>query len=847
MSNILKGSFSLNKYVCMSLLGVFLLYPIFVSVSASASITLAQADSKQKDVADRLNQEGEKALAASQYAPALYKFQKALRIYTQINTPAGKASSISALGNIASVYFNLRQYSKAVESYSKLTEIMKELTEILELPSKDREAAKAAVNSLEKIITLFKKYIPILAKIESIPEKKGDNTDILTNDEVDLITTFLSEKDNFKDDLMKLKDEFLIIEELFKKYHVPEAKGMEASRIEFIAFEYIFNENFPKALENLQNSLKIYKRIGDPKAAGYTLHTIGTVYERLKKYPKALESFQKSLAIYREIGYREGEALNLSSIGNYYSTLNQPESAISFLKRSINIYEAIRKDNRLLTREQWKSYAKQIESPYRRLSELLLSQGRLLEAQKILEFLKIREIYSIDRENRAVIESAGIEYNPLENEIIKQHGNLVSLGEKYYNCESNPKCNDVQKRQLRSQLQALQQQFDKILADAEKTAKNRILQNSINGKDDFIKSYQNLVEAQPGTLLIYPFVTEDKIWLLWSSAGGVLGSTEVPKIGRVKLSKAVADYRNLLQTPTNDPAILLKLRQSGQQLYEWLIKPLEPALASKTIKHLIFSLDSITRYIPISALVGSDNQYLIEHYTVSTVLNASWTDTSDRLPKSPQLSSVLGLGVSLGFPPEFKALKNVESELKTIVKAPGDTTGLFSGEKFLNARFNQQTLADHLKGQNILHIATHAKFLSTNPDESYLLLGNGQKYPIRDIKFLRNLGKVHLVVLSACETALGGSDSDGREILGISSYFTGGPSKAKAVLASLWNVNDTSTSLLMQSFYQNLSKGTMTKSEALRQAQLRMIKNISPQNYNHPYYWAPFILMGNGL
>jgi CHAT domain-containing protein len=67
------------------------------------------------------------------------------------------------------------------------------------------------------------------------------------------------------------------------------------------------------------------------------------------------------------------------------------------------------------------------------------------------------------------------------------------------------------------------------------------------------------------------------------------------------------------------------------------------------------------------------------------------------------------------------------------------------------------------------------------------------------------------------------------------------------VFSSLWNVNDASTSELMKNFYQNLEKGTMTNSEALRQAQLSMIKNASPQNYSHPYYWAPFVLIGNGF
>jgi CHAT domain-containing protein len=472
----------------------------------------------------------------------------------------------------------------------------------------------------------------------------------------------------------------------------------------------------------------------------------------------------------------------------------------------------------------------------------------LLEAQEILELLKIQEIYSIDRENRATLTSSGIEYTDTERKIIIQHNNIVDFGEALLACEkNNSRCSEFQKRQLLDQRNALIKEFDQSLIDTEKKAKNRFAQDVISAKNDFRNNFNNLVEAQSGTLLVYPFVTEDKIRLLWASAGGVLGATEVPNVGRVKLLKVVKDFRDRLKTPSKNPAELTKLQQSAQQLYEWLIKPLEPALTSKTIKYLIFSLDSTTRYIPISALVNSEKKYLIENYTISTVLNATFTNATDRLPKSSQHTSVLGLGVSLGFPPEFYALKHVETELKTIVKTPSETTGLYPGQKFLNVNFNKQTLVDHLQGQNIVHIATHAKFLSTNPKESFLLLGNGQKYYIRDIENLRNLGNVHLVVLSACETGLADIDSDGKEIPGISAYFTGRPSKAKAVLASLWNVDDTSTSELMKSFYQNLSKGTMTKSEALRQAQLSMLKNTSPQNYSHPYYWAPFILIGNGL
>jgi CHAT domain-containing protein len=134
------------------------------------------------------------------------------------------------------------------------------------------------------------------------------------------------------------------------------------------------------------------------------------------------------------------------------------------------------------------------------------------------------------------------------------------------------------------------------------------------------------------------------------------------------------------------------------------------------------------------------------------------------------------------------------------------------------------------------------------------------------------MADIHLVVLSACETALGGPDQNGIEMSGISYYFLS--NGAKAVMAFLWLVNDGSTSLLMQQFYKNLASGTMTKAEALQQAQLSLLQGKvtakdAPQwrngdvtlelkpgaqlprsrttDFSHPYYWAPFILIGNSL
>ncbi|MEM9218959.1 MAG: CHAT domain-containing protein [Cyanobacteria bacterium P01_F01_bin.150] len=183
--------------------------------------------------------------------------------------------------------------------------------------------------------------------------------------------------------------------------------------------------------------------------------------------------------------------------------------------------------------------------------------------------------------------------------------------------------------------------------------------------------------------------------------------------------------------------------------------------------------------------------------------------------------------------------------------------------------------------------ARRGKFVAGSPSESFLMLGDANPLSIQDIESLgADLDDVHLVVLSACETAVGGPDANGIEVAGISSYFLAA-NRASAVMASLWLVNDASTSLLMERFYSNLAQGTMTKAEALQQAQLSFLPTITtgslPENtatlestehdgsqdrgavemrvdpdrvpefntptpnLSHPYYWAPFILIGNGL
>ncbi|PZO57847.1 MAG: hypothetical protein DCF15_06200 [Phormidesmis priestleyi] len=416
---------------------------------------------------------------------------------------------------------------------------------------------------------------------------------------------------------------------------------------------------------------------------------------------------------------------------------------------------------------------------------------------------------------------------------------------------------------------ALEAAFDKNVDTFETTIRTSRAEDDVFYDPTSLASDAlDIVNAQDGTVLIYPVVLEDTLWLLWTATGGVVGSVEVPDANRADLSRAVVRFRELLTQ--QDSQSLAELKEVGQQLYGWLIEPLSTELEANNIQHLVFAQDRATRYLPMAALHDGE-QYLLEKYTVSTVLSAALTDTTDRLGDVASANTLgLGLDIAKG---GFSALPNVREELQSVIREDeNDTTGIYPGRVFMNESFTFNTLSEQVRRYRILHIATHAEFVPTIKDASYLVDGNGQQLTIDQIGSLdTQFNNLHLVILSACQTALGGESLDGTEIAGVSSYFLG-KNKAEAVLATLWRVDDAGTSLLMQRFYEFMATGKLTKAEALRQAQLSLLNgeatldqrfdklgiergglvlenasNSSPATLEHPYYWAPFILIGNSL
>jgi CHAT domain-containing protein len=265
----------------------------------------------------------------------------------------------------------------------------------------------------------------------------------------------------------------------------------------------------------------------------------------------------------------------------------------------------------------------------------------------------------------------------------------------------------------------------------------------------------------------------------------------------------------------------------ARRLFDWLIGPLLPVVEAAQPEALVFVPDGPLRSIPLGAL-NDGQQFLIERFAVASTPGLSLVTVSE----SPPAGRVLANGIVdpvQGFP----ALPFVATELQSI--ADTFPTEVYADEKFLSDTLKREILQG---GYTIVHLATHAQFES-DYERSFLLAYDHliTMDELEDVMSSQRFttAPVDLLVLSACQTAAG----DDRAALGLAGVAV--KAGARSALASLWHINDESTSQLIAEFYRQLASGN-NKAASLRGAQL-MLKN--DQRYSHPAYWAPFLMIGD--
>jgi len=634
---------------------------------------------------------------------------------------------------------------------------------------------------------------------------------------------------------------------------------------------YLHLKKPDQAIELYNQALGIAREIKDYLTEGEATNNLGLAYLSLHENLKAVSYGEAALVIARQVKNRDHEHEALFELMRAHQANHETSLAIFYGKQAVNVVQSIRSDNRSLSDESRRALVDHKKDTFRTLANQLVSQGRLVEAQQVLNLLKEQEFFDYIRRNereagpsgRADLTSEESEwanrYRSASETLVGRGAEMEALRARIKRRPALADSPDTQRQltELQSDLEAGNRAFQQFLGELKQhfAAKVKGSGGSIDLREtEGLKT--DLGELKHGSVAIYTLVMPESYIAILITAR--VQRAYESKIDSADLSQKILEFREALEDPRSDP------RPKAQELYRILIpEALATDLKQARAETLMWSLDGPLRYVPVAALYDG-KQYLIEKYRTAVFTPAS----NARLKEVPQTT---WRGVAFGVTqahPGFEALPSVSDELRSIVREKPGETGVLEGRRLIDGQFTRASLDRELAlSYPVVHVASHFQFRPGDETRSFLLLGDGGELTLADLKAADTIfAGVDLLTLSACSTGLGDvKTSDGSEVesFGVLAQRKG----AKAVVASLWPVADQSTGMLMSEFYRiRESNPSLTKVEALRRAQMRLLRgeikrsaseaprgvSVSSEppasrDYRHPYYWAPFFLMGNWL
>ncbi|HLO86095.1 MAG TPA: CHAT domain-containing protein [Nostocaceae cyanobacterium] len=826
------------------------------------SLAIQKANDDYIGSSQTMNNIGVAYLNLGNYAQALDAYQQALN---PVQDLCYKQKSVcyygleaAILNNFAGVYFNLGQYSKALESAEKAANIYQKLEsgEYKGTSNKDIELIYAALGENPQALQQ-------VASRANVGDAFGQDSfqergKALNFNNIGQIYFGLGKYDQ----AVKLYQQAL---KIYQTNKYPQGIGVT---LNYIARVDQNQGNFNQAIALNEQALVNYRSIGDRTGEGVTISNLGQSYQKQNQTAKATELYQQALAIHREVGDKVSEAATLKFLGDVLAVQNQPQLAIAFYKQSVNLTETIRQNLRTVSSNIQQTYTETVAERYRKLADLLLQQNRPAEAQEVLDLLKIQEVTDfigsrgttspkVENNNNnnqrggttfASPEIAKLPLKTQEQEITKKYSAIqdkaITLGKELTNLRQIPpkQRNSNQEKRI-TELVKLEQEvageFNKFTKNPDVVSLVQQLSNTSGQENLNLRQLNsirsNLRQLNRKAVLLYPLVLDDRLEIVIVTADSPPIHRPV-KVTKAELEQTVIEYRRAIQNPAKN------IKEPANKLYNWLIKPIENDLKQADAEAIVYAPDGKLRYVPLAALYDGQ-KWLVERFIINNITAASLTKLDSKPLKSlPTLAAAFTKGdytVSLGQrQASFSGLEFAKAEVENLAKTLPETKVL------LDQDFSPQITIPQMNDYKIVHLATHGMLDKDNPESSFILFGNGERATLKDIENW-SLPNVDLVVLSACQTALGEKLGNGQEILGLGYQIqlTG----AKATIASLWTVSDGGTQALMNRFYKILQKGNVTKAEALQQAQLELLTNNQATEFKHPYYWSAFILIGNGL
>jgi CHAT domain-containing protein/tetratricopeptide (TPR) repeat protein len=532
---------------------------------------------------------------------------------------------------------------------------------------------------------------------------------------------------------------------------------------------------------------------------------------------------------------------------------SRPQAAIALGKLAVNALQHVRIGIRPLDRELQSGFLEGRADAYRALAARLISAGRLPEALQVRKMLKASEL----RESLRGVDEMGV----------AKHTAALNPEERGW-----ADAGEAMRMELARLVVAAEQVGDGVPFEEEHQAQLRALTGERDGLKRKLATWFGEAEVEP-RLPIAP-LPDRKPGAVTGPGFAELDYIVQPRHVQVIVTTAAGQISRDIAMEEGELNALVfafwsSLRQDAQgvlpvaqKLYTLLFAPIDVDLRQAAVRLLSLSLDGALRYVPFAAL-HDGGSYVVERYALSMRTGGG----------APRTGEGVAEGRAAGFgttreAPGLGALRFVKSELASVIKTPESRNGILPGVIRLDDAFTEAALREVLAGSaGIVHIASHFVFLPARDLDSWLLLGDGEHLTVeRLLSSSFPFAGVDLLALSACETGMAArSKAQGREIETLPAMLRA--RGARAVLATLWPVDDASTATLMRAFYRAWHIDKLTRSEALRQAQLALLEDparasqargiaddedeaaaaegiaSSTSSPPHPFHWAPFLLM----
>jgi len=805
---------------------------------------------------------------------ALEYYNQALPISREVGDRSGEATT---LNNIGFVYHSIGQPQQALDYYNQALPIRREVG--------DRSDEATTLNNIgfvyrsigqpQQALDYYNQALPIYNQALPIRREVGDRSgEATTLNNIGFVYHSIGQPQQALD----YYNQALPI-----RREVGDRSG-EATTLNNIGFVYHSIGQPQQALDYYNQALPIRREVGDRSGEATTLNNIGFVYHSIGQSQQALDYYNQALPIRREVGDRSGEAATLNNIGFVYRSIGQSQQAINKLKQAVTITLEIRQG---LQRENRQSFLRNDRGRVITLTNLLIDQNQPKQAFEWINLYSTAELADYTRLIDAQVSNPQAQ-NSLDqwNQKNQQLEILRQQLKAKFSEESSRQFREFE-AQVNQEAEDISRQYPEIAELLETTP------------DDLEQLQASIPD---GTVVIQPVLLTNlnNIAIFILTKDQPITVKKVP-VGPDKLDTLITDYREILQN-----RYATGFRDTGSELYDLLIRPIEDQIQALSPSQIAIIVTGKLRYIPFETLYNRDTgEFLIERYPINyfTRLSVNSLQLTNRgysatfqmgslaLSKIITTLAMLLLLVILFFKVKVSRKKGYQLWILTLLRGATPLTMLLllvilfpqwdqrralglgnpipeepynlpgaeaeiqnlpnllpRSEIYLGNDATVEKFKYHASRFPVIHLATHGCFeakgccLGEEEDcngvrridmEPNTLLFADEPFNIANAARL-GMKNTELLVLSACQTALR-EESDGREIAGIAYLFE--RAGAKAVMASLWNAEDETTSEIMTQFYQNFNQG-MSKGEALRQAKLQQIDR-------HPFYWSPFILIGN--